>query len=192
MTGNAFAAIGIEDVLRHDLAASLDAASTGRRMPGKLVSPAHWHITVRFLGDAEDAVVDRFAHRLSEHLDARPGVVRCRGLGAFPSLGDAGVLYAAIDDPDGALPTIADQAEAAAVTAGLEPEGRPFRPHLTLSRLRPKRDVRPFARSFGDFSVRIPVREITVYRSEIGPDGLRYTELHRIPIEGPDRRRLPT
>ena len=182
MTGNVFAAVGLGDTERHELAAALDSASTGRRMPGKLVPPAIWHITVRFLGDIDEPAVDRFIHALSEAIDADPGRMRCSGLGAFPSLRDARVLFAAIDDPERLLETLARQAEEAAIAAGLEPEERPYRPHLTLSRLRPKRDVRAFARSFGDFSVRIPVRDITIYRSERVEDGLRHVELDRVPI----------
>ena len=98
MTGNVFAAIALDDAVRHELAASFDAASTGRRMPGKLVPPENWHITVRFLGDIDEAVLDRFVHALSERLDAHSGWVRCRGLGAFPSPAKAGVLYAMVED----------------------------------------------------------------------------------------------
>ena len=183
MTGNAFAAIDLSEATRHELAAQLDAASTGRRMPGRLVAPPNWHITVRFLGDVEDATVERFVARYADTIDAMRGRIRCAGLGAFPSLATARVLYASIDDPSHLLPTLADQAEVAAEDAGLEPEDRPYRPHLTLSRLRPKQDVRAFVQSFGDFSVRIPVEEVTVFRSERTPDGLVYRRLHRIPIE---------
>lgn len=182
MTGNVFAAVGLGDAERHDLAAALDSASIGRRMPGKLVPPVNWHITIRFLGEVDEPAVDRFTHALSEAVDAEPGRIRCSGLGAFPSLRDARVLFAAVDDPERLLGTLARQAESAASAAGLEPEDRPYRPHLTLSRLRPKRDVRAFARSFGDFSVRIPVRDITIYRSERVEDGLRHVELDRVPV----------
>ena len=182
MTGNAFAAVGLGDGTRHELAAALDAASPGRRMPGKLVPPSNWHLTVRFLGAVDDLVVDHFVFSLSRRLDARPGTVRCSGLDAFPSLRDARVLFGIVEDADGLLATLASQAEEAAQQVGLEPEERPFRPHLTLSRLRPKRDVRALVRAFGDFSVRIPVGAIGVYRSEETHGGLRYRALERIPL----------
>ena len=182
MTGNAFAAIDLDDTVRHDLAAALHAASTGRRMPGKLVPPENWHLTVRFLGDIEDEVVDRFAHAYEEALDAAPSHVTCAGLGAFPSLATARVLYADVGDTDQVLPLLATQAETAAERIGLEPEGRPYRPHLTLSRLRPKQDVQAFVRAFGDFSVRIPVDAVTIFRSERTAGGLRYRVMHRLPI----------
>ena len=183
MTGNAFAAIDLGDEVRHELAASLQEASTGRRMPGKLVAPQNWHITVRFLGDIDDVDVDRFAHAFEESIDTSPSVVTCRGLDAFPSLSKARVLYGSIADPEHVLPVLADQAEHAAERVGLEPEDRPYRPHLTLSRLRPKHDVQAFVQSFGDFAVRIPVDTVTLFRSERTAKGLTYRPLHRLVID---------
>ncbi|MEE8375705.1 MAG: 2'-5' RNA ligase family protein, partial [Acidimicrobiia bacterium] len=66
-------------------------------------------------------------------------------------------------------------AEEAAQMAGLEPEERPYRPHLTISRIRPPRDIGPLTAE--SFDLKWSCDEIVVYQSEAGEGGVRYEPL---------------
>ena len=90
----------------------------------------------------------------------------------------ARVLTVALDDPDGTLGALQARLSAALAQAGLyTPETRPFRPHVTVARLRPRQrapratpDVEP--REFHGSAV-------TLYRSTTHPTGARYEPLAR-------------
>jgi len=182
VTSHAFLAVDLATDERHALAGALDAASGGRRLPGKRTRPETWHITLRFLGAIDDVTLDLVARELDETMDAEPGRITCRGLDAFPRPARASVVFTAISDPGGLLHHLAAQCDAAALDAGLEPEDRPFVPHLTLTRLRPVSDVRSALASFGDFAVPISVREVALMRSEPSGGIVRYSTVDRFPL----------
>jgi RNA 2',3'-cyclic 3'-phosphodiesterase len=179
MTGNAFLAIDLSEGERHALSAALAEASPGHPLPGKRPPPENWHITLRFLGDLDDLSLDRLAREVADTIEERPGRAICSGLGAFPRASRAGVLFAAIIDRDDRLARLAAQCEVAAREAGLEPDERPFVPHLTLSRVRPMVDVRILISSFEPFSVPIAVGEVALMRGNRLRGVVRYETLER-------------
>lgn len=182
MTSNVFLAVDLSDDERHDLAAALSEASPGTSLPGKRPPPESWHLTLRFLGPIDEPTIDRVSREVAEQLDLDRGRVVCEGLAAFPKSSRAHVLFAAVRDDDHMLTRLAAHCEAAAVDVGLEPEGRPFVPHLTLSRLRPPMDVRGFIASFGTFKVTICVDQVVLMRSHRTRGAVRYLTLDRFPL----------
>ena len=182
MSGNLFLAIDLSVDERHAVSAALRDASPGPRIPGRQVTAENWHVTVRFLGEVDEVILDRLRHELDQSLAADPGTVVCTGLGAFPRPSKATVVYAGISDPAGLLDYIAAECEIACRHVGLEPEGRPFVPHITLSRVRPPVDVRRLIQRFGDFAVDIDVRQVDLLQTVQVPGGVRYRTLDSFPL----------
>ena len=187
MSGHAFVAADLSDAERHGLSAALASASPGTPLPGRRQPPRNWHITLRFLGECSDAEADRVAYELSTTVDAERGRAIAGGLGAFPRRAKASVLYVEIDDADGLVAHLGAACESVARDVGFEPEERPFVPHLTLSRLRPPRDLRHLIDSYGDFRVPIRISSMTIFRSNQSRSGLFYDPLHV--VELPERHR---
>lgn len=177
MNDHAFLAVDLTTGERHALSAALTDASPGKRLPGKHTLPENWHITTRFLGECTDQQAERIMHQLSETIEVGEGRIWGDGLGAFPKRSKASVVYIGIDDPDGLLEQLAILSEDAAQSVGFEPEGRPYMPHLTLSRVRPPVDVRHFFESWDDFRVPIGVRDITLFRTHRSRTGNRYVPI---------------
>jgi 2'-5' RNA ligase len=117
-------------------------------------------------------------HSLSEGDNLEAGRVWCDGLGSFPRPSKASVVYLRVDDPTGILNYLAAVCDEAAIDAGFGPEGRPFVPHVTLSRLRPPIDARGLMDGFGEFRSPIAVRAITLMRSR----GSRYETVDTVPL----------
>ena len=182
MSGNVFVAIDLDESSRHQLAAALQEASPGPVIPGRRVPPENWHITLRFIGEVDDIIIDRLTHELDDHLERFSGTATCRGIGAFPRPSKATVVYVAIDDDSGVLTHLAAECEEACRTVGLEPEGRPFVPHLTIARVRPPVDVTRLIDRFGDFSVTIRIDELKLMRSIPISRGVRYDVLDTVPL----------
>jgi len=112
------------------------------RLPGRVSPPENWHITLRFLGEIGVVAYERFLGALSLCDLGKSFKVRLVGMGTFPNSRRATVAWVGIDDGSSRLEELAGLAEESAQAAGLDPEERPFRPHLTVSRIRPPQDLR--------------------------------------------------
>lgn len=103
-------------------------------LPGaKWVAEDNMHITLRFVGDIDDRTADEFAMALGG-ICAEPFTVSIRSTGAFGGR-EPRVLWAGVER-GAALDALYRANERAARSAGLPPDPRPFRPHVTLARLR--------------------------------------------------------
>jgi RNA 2',3'-cyclic 3'-phosphodiesterase len=176
VVGRIFAAVPLAPDARLGLAGALD----GIALPGRLSPPDNWHITLRFLGRIDEATYERFLNSLEPVSTRRRFRIRLEGLGAFPNEKRATVVWVGVDQGGDKLADLADCAEDAAVSAGLESEERPYRPHLTIARVRPPADVRHL--------LDVPVSvgwlcdRVTVYRSMSGRGGTRYEPLETFPL----------
>jgi 2'-5' RNA ligase len=144
------------------------ASALPGNLPGKLVLPAKWHFTLRFLGattsDARDAIVDR----LSTSKLGAPFRVRFGELGAFPNPGRARILWLGLTHGGERLSELAAIAEDAARSAGFAPESRPFTPHLTLSRIDPPQNTRALLAQMPRCQIEMQVSDLVLYRSRLG------------------------
>lgn len=103
-------------------------------LPGaRWVKPESYHITLRFAGDVGNAVAREFVANLAM-IESDGFEVRLMGLGAFGG-DDPHAIYAAVE-PQPQLEELARAHEKAARHAGLPPDTRAFRPHVTLARLK--------------------------------------------------------
>ncbi len=143
------------------------------------------HLTLKFLGDVEPnrassvtAAMDRAAVR------HRPFEMEVGGLGAFPSFKRARVLWIGVTQ-ESRLELLHHDVEVSCGEEGFEIEGRAFRPHITLARVRSRLELdaaRGLARAAKriDFSATVPVEEITLFESAQG----QYRRLYVAPLTG--------
>lgn len=178
MVGRLFIAVTLPEEVRHSVAALLDGS--GRPLPGRVVHPRNWHLTLRFLGDTGQVEYERLLAALTGAALGNPFRVALGDLGAFPRPERATVLWVGFATGGPELRRLASIVEAAVELAGLPPEERPFRPHLTLSRIRPHQDVRPVIGRLSLDGISWTVDGVSVIRSHLGPGGPRYEELERI------------
>ncbi|MCI0425838.1 MAG: RNA 2',3'-cyclic phosphodiesterase [Actinobacteria bacterium] len=132
-----FAALPLPDEVRQALAERIEPL----RLPGRLIPPPNWHVTLRFLGWVDETVYERFLYGLTPVEEMRRFRVTLGRLGAFPNPRRATVLWLGVDKGSETMEALNEVTETAAVDAGLDPEERPFSPHLTLSRIRPPEAV---------------------------------------------------
>lgn len=172
-----FVAVDLTEDLRHRLAVTLDAIE----IPGRRATPPQWHITLRFLGLTDQVGLERVCAALDQAPLPAVFPVTFSGLGGFPRPANATVVWLGAEG-DG-LAGLADTVEEAAQQAGFVPEDRPFRPHLTLGRVRPPADIRGIVASFPDTRWKMRVDEIVVFRSHLGgPGGTWYEPLERFSL----------
>jgi RNA 2',3'-cyclic 3'-phosphodiesterase len=145
--------------------------------------PQDWHLTLAFLGEVTESVLDDLATRLGRAAARHPvQTLSVRGGGAFPRPSRASVLWAGIADGD--LPALAASVAAGARRAGAGPpdEGRRYRPHLTLARSRQPANLSELTEELTGFSGQPWVAsEIRLIRSNLNASP-RYEDLGRWPL----------
>lgn len=144
--------------------AQLEHAFPEGSLPGTPTPPVGWHVTLRWIGNITEVHLDRVLAELDQDDLGPPFRLRLTGLGAFPDPARAGVLWRRVDDTEGRVGALAERVEEACQNVGLPAEERSYVPHLTLSRLRPARDLEYLIHT--DLRpLRMPVTAITVFRS---------------------------
>jgi len=165
--------------------AALGAAVEGLRPATRgiaWVAIENLHLTLKFLGGVEAARLgDVLAALRQAAAGAVPFELAIRGLGAFPSVTRPRVIWAGVVEGAGAMGELAARVDLALAALGFPREARPFTAHVTLGRVRVPRREPALAgalqaaagRDFG----RVRVARVSLMRSELSPQGARYTEL---------------
>ena len=147
--------------------------------------PGNLHITTRFIGEWPAGRMPELQSVLAALPGSGPIPIRVRKLGFFPNPHAPRVFWAGVEGSPG-LAALALDTDRALATLGLEAEGRPFSPHLTLARIKepvPLQELRETiaglpSLEFGDFTA----HRFHLYQSRIGPAGSVYTKLAEFPL----------
>jgi RNA 2',3'-cyclic 3'-phosphodiesterase len=169
--------------LPEDIQDELDDLS--QPVPGaQWVHTVNLHITLRFAGDIDKPVAREFADELSR-IDMDVFELRLEGLGTFGGQ-DPRVLWAGVA-PSPALDQLQRAHERAARSAGLPPEPRPFKAHVTLARLRnahPEALIRVLKRKALYRSRAFIVEAFALFSSKPLTGGGPYVVEERFPLRG--------
>jgi len=111
----------------------------------KLVEPQNIHITMRFLGDIKPTMVDPI-HEAMKKVSFSTFNCEIRGLGAFPNLRYARVVWAGMRKGVDELKNVFNQLEPNLQQLGFRPDPKGFSPHLTLARVKTGRNKAELAR----------------------------------------------
>jgi 2'-5' RNA ligase len=106
------------------------------------VEPDSLHLTLRFLGNLEPDALERVRDELSSVRGA-PFPLALDGRGTFGPRAAPRVVWIGVGEGLEACAALAASVEAACERAGLEPEARPWRGHVTLARARTEGDRLP-------------------------------------------------
>lgn len=179
-------------------------AEAQRRLQGELpelrarwTEPDSAHLTLVFLGEVAEPEAQRCADTLAAAAAGRrPFACTTTALGAFPSARRPSVLWLGVApqpapppsaDPAGALGEM--QRELAIAFRRLRDDPRPFRPHLTLARLRAP-DAGARARLPAALAAAAPpaaswrCHEVVLFESRLRPQGAQHLVRARAVLGG--------
>jgi 2'-5' RNA ligase len=153
---------------------AVDVQVTGLRFTTR----RHWHVTLAFLAVVPDTRLEAAVKELAAVARATdPFVLTVTGAGAFPRPARAGVVWVGADGASGddvrSLARLAKHVRIGLRRARLRPDRTPFRPHLTLARVRPATDVTRLVEGLardptGDHAPLWPVGELALIESRLG------------------------
>lgn len=174
-----FVALEVPDEVR-DALADLEEPLPGARW----VPYDNFHITLRFIGEVDGGVAHDIDAALAE-IDGRGFSLSLSGLGLFGDGKKVRSLYAAVEANE-ALARLQGKVENALQRIGLVPEGRKFKPHITLARFK-----QPPGPKLDDYLIRralfragpFPVQDFVLFRSFLSGEGSIYRAEVAYPLE---------
>jgi len=180
-----FIAIELPDEVRAGLVQLQAQLKTGKQPPVKWVDPYSIHLTLKFLGNV---AVDKISEITRAIEVATRGVsplhLEVKGLGAFPNLRRVQVVWVGVSGQIAQLSQLQQRIESNLAPLGFAAESRPFRPHLTLARLREQASLDE-RQSFGELIAStkfeavygFSVDSINLMRSQLTREGAIYSRL---------------
>ena len=137
------------------------------------------HLTLKFLGDTELKRVEPLSQAIQRAANAaQPFEINLESCGAFPPNGAPRVLWVGVQDPRGQLASLQRKLEDECANVGFAREQRPFRPHLTIARIRNPRGASGLGRvhkETGFDPETVVVSHLSLIRSELLSNGSRHT-----------------
>ena len=177
-----FLAVPLTEEARHAIVHHL-TGSLARPLPGRPVRPGTVapHPALPGGGGRKWAC-DRIVREMDSAGLGPAFSLRWGALGAFPRPRRANVLWLGAEQGEAEAESLAAAVEEAVEAAGFPPEDRPFRCHLTLSRIRPDQDVTAVLDAVPSLGLAMAVDRVVLYRSHLGPGGPRYEEVEAFPL----------
>ncbi len=187
-TVRAFIACSLDDATRErvrELCNQLKKIDSGI----KWVRPEAMHLTLRFLGNVDEATVELAGEAMEEAtVGVSPVRIEVSGYGTFPPGKKPRVVWLGLKQGGPELYSIYERLEESLQSRGLGPADKAFRPHLTLGRVKSPRGVNRVLKSleelgeggFGEFTA----DELTLFKSDLHPAGAVYTALKKTGFSG--------
>ena len=195
-----------EDVIRTFIAVDLPTTvldalgQISTQLQSKLSdTPVRWvdskkmHLTLKFLGDISTeniSMVERILKsEAAKHTLMEIGI---GGIGAFPKMRHPRVIWVGIEAPS-ELFDLRRGIEDGVARLGYNYDKYEFTPHLTLGRISRKAsasDIRTVGKVLHDFQVGFigvaRIDAVHLYRSDLHPDGAKYTCLYSAELTDPE------
>ncbi|MFC7373318.1 RNA 2',3'-cyclic phosphodiesterase [Fictibacillus iocasae] len=99
----------------------------------KWVHPQDYHLTLVFLGKADDKKLEKLSSLIMNHVSCKPFMLRIQCLGSYGRPMQPRILWAGIEK-NAALECLQSQLAELCRKSGFQIEERPFSPHITLAR----------------------------------------------------------
>ncbi len=167
-----------------------EVCERGRRGGVRWVPAENVHLTLKFLGEVDEARIPKIEEALaSVAARARPFPLSLAGCGCFPNVRAPRVVWLGLAEGAGEAQALAGAVEDALRPVGFAPERRPFKPHLTIGRVKDPREGAAAASSkvdaLADYAA-APARAeaVALVKSTLTAEGSVYEEIGRWRLGG--------
>ena len=165
----------------------------GGTYPVKWVKPSSIHLTLKFLGSVDSGLVPGIVAAMEVAADGiHPFDLAVGGLGVFPDSRRVQVAWVGLIGQVDRLTVLQGRLETELARLGFAAERRPFKPHLTIARLRERaspQERQGFGRLIAeadfapDFS--FSANAISLMRSQLTREGAIYSRLGSVVLSEP-------
>lgn len=144
------------------------------------VPPENLHVTMKFLASCDPRLVPALLGEMEDAASHLPIRLRLGGVGGYPSVRSAKVIWVGAEDLEGRARKAFDVIESGTERLGFAREKRLYSPHVTVGRARakPLRVSRDICEGF-ESTVLLEAEEIVLFRSELKRSGAEYSIVGR-------------
>ncbi len=150
---------------------------------------ANLHITTKFIGEWPENRLTELVSALRETEWGTGFVVHLESLGWFPNPHQPRIFLVRAR-PEEPMAELAARTNRSLAALGIEPEARPYHPHITLARIPPRRpavDLAPLRRAVAGIEApelgRFDCSSFHLYESRQEKGGSVYTKLASFPLQ---------
>ncbi len=181
-----FIAVNIDPSLRPPLT-EIQEKLRATRAPVSWVKPENLHFTLKFLGEVSEeqlpALRDAFRRSVA---GMEPFPLSLAGVGTFPSKGRPRVIWVGVEQGAEEMEGLRKRIDDILFPLGFPREDRPFRPHLTLGRVKPVGRLEPLLDGLRSATVgpvgQMQVDAVKLMQSQLHPTGAIYTSVESVPL----------
>ncbi len=191
-THRLFVACELPDEVRRTVGSLIESLRSQDDSSVRWVNPQSLHVTLKFLGEAPERQIPTIKVALQEAVVRHSAFsLELANIGTFGGREGLRAMWAAVAGDVLRLEALGRDVNRALSMVGFEPETRPFRPHLTLGRVRnhvPTRQRAEIEVAVG--KIEIPectwrTSEIALVRSRLQPAGARHDTVATFPLHAP-------
>lgn len=180
--------------LPHDLKLAISQLQaqlkSGSRAPVKWVNPENTHLTLKFLGNIDFAVIDDIKKALRESVRGIPAIsLGAENLGTFPNNIRVQVIWVGLTGELDRLQKLQQRIDKELSPLGFPAEKRAFSPHLTIARLRDRASVndrreigRLVENTIFESSIDFSAKSINLMKSQLTREGPIYSVLDSVSL----------
>ena len=148
--------------------------------------PENLHLTLNFLGEVEAARLPALQQICGEAARQSTALtLTTAGLGFFPNAKRPRVVWVGLRDETQQLQPLQQRLTGALAALDFAPDDKPFRPHLTLGRIKTPLHLGALVERANAYRfpiISFTVTELVLMQSQLHPAGSIYTPLWRVPL----------
>jgi len=183
-----FIAIELPGEVKLAISRLQEKLKSGSRAPVKWVNPENTHLTLKFLGNIDLAVVDDIKNALGEAARDIPAIsLGAENLGTFPNNTRVQVVWVGLIGELDKLQKLQQRIDKELLPLGFPAEKRAFSPHLTIARLRDRataidrQDIgRLVEKTIFESSLEFSAKSVNLMKSQLTREGPIYSVLDSV------------
>ncbi len=164
--------------------AVLSCADNPRSIKG--VEDENIHITIRFLGEVNDSLVEEVKECLECVRNFNSFTVRVKGVGAFPTTANPRVIWVGIDRGLEELRRVHDALEPC-LRRFSKPDRSRYIPHITVARIKGRVNKECLHNIMSSYNEKVfgefKVTKVVLKQSILRPSGPLYIDLHKVELQ---------
>ncbi len=156
------------------------------QIDAKLVETKNMHLTLKFLGDTDENLIDEIEKTIKESTkNTQPFEITLKNIGVFPNQNYIKVAWIGVENAE-PLKQITETIDTKLQNLGFEKEKRPFSAHLTIARIKSAKNKEKLIQLINKYENtefhKIKIDKIILKKSTLTPEGPIYTNLRQITL----------
>lgn len=179
-----FIAVEVAEGIREKLAELQNALKKADAEVG-WVAPENFHITLKFIGSIDEEKIDHVISIIKDSVThVNPFDLSYKSVGVFPTEKKPRVIFVDVIDSGRILTKIHERLNNQLMALQVKHEDRPFEVHLTVGRIKTRRNVKELLEilhSYDGFNFGSEhVTQVVLMKSTLSKNGPKYTKVYHV------------